>query len=519
MSYLYLTTLSLCFGACALLSVLAAAHARGQSSEHADNSSISKNAGLAAFALLGAAYSGCALLFELARGDAQAFRFQLALSILLPGMAYLFGQVLLGRGPVRFDMPRDADDASGLGVRLQLVHGVVAACTVLSVVADTVFDTKLVLERVPSEPSEDAAWVLHWGRAASLYLVWTAGVLGYLVASRFRASGTGALLGLVLYLCVLHDFAHCAGLGGADVLLQPLGVLAYLLGEARKAQREQGRAALGHQDALLRLSTQRQRLLLSAGLLQKQRLDSLSELASGIAHDINNPIQGIMNYASLLRMSAKHEPALLAYVDKIEAESDRVAKIARGILRLGRGEEQTVARADMRSDFDDILQATLALTRGAMRKEAIALELQVPPNLPQLSCEPSQVQQMLVHLIANAREALSVRDAQRKGEKTLKIAVELEQRAGQAFVRCSIEDNGDGMGQEVASQIFEPFFTTKEARGCAGLGLSLSRALAELHGGTLRLGKTSAEGTRMELALPCAAPQVLSDGSLERQSA
>jgi signal transduction histidine kinase len=335
---------------------------------------------------------------------------------------------------------------------------------------------------------------------------------------------------LAFVLCSLLDLATLLNLR-VGYLLQHFGFLGLVLGSFSFLARRFQRALFELKETVQVLEDQRRRLLLSPTLIQKQRLDGLGSLVAAMAHEINNPIQGILNYVSLLRMSLgqapgfsreqviegrsardssieargslrepnKEGPVTLEYLDKLDAEAERVARIARGLLRFGRADEAETQQADL----GEIVRATLALTQNAVRKEGIAVRVSVPSDLPSLRCRPYQLQQVLLNLINNARDALAARCPTRTEEKTIQIIVAKELRDGDSWLTVAVDDNGDGIDPVVAAQIFDPFFTTKSSTGGTGLGLSISHGIAEAHGGNLRLVHSHRRGTTFQVDLPC----------------
>lgn len=337
---------------------------------------------------------------------------------------------------------------------------------------------------------------------------------------------------LAFVLCSLLDFATLLNLR-EGFLLQHFGFLGLVLGSFAFLARRFQRALFELKETVQVLEEQRRRLLLSPTLVQKQRLDGLGSLVAAMAHEINNPIQGILNYTSLLRCAlvdprkfaressveargtarepaveargtarelTKEEALALDYLDKLDAEGERVARIARGLLRFGRADEAEAQLADL----GEIVRATLALTQNAVRKEGIAVRVSVASELPKLLCRPYQLQQVLLNLINNARDALAARCPTRTEEKTIQIVVDKELRDGKSWLTMAVDDNGDGIEPVVAAQIFDPFFTTKGSTGGTGLGLSISHGIAEAHGGNLRLVHSHGRGSTFQVDLPCA---------------
>ncbi|MDD9939951.1 MAG: ATP-binding protein [Myxococcales bacterium] len=234
---------------------------------------------------------------------------------------------------------------------------------------------------------------------------------------------------------------------------------------------------------------------------QQQRLEALGSLASGVAHEINNPIQSIMNYAQLIRNRADSEP-LGEYAGEILFEAQRVATIVRNLLSFARQEGEPYTEASV----GQLVEQTLALTAAALRKEQIDIEVQIPEDLPDVPCHPQQIQQVVMNLITYGRDALNARFPAGDPEKRIVIRSELHAQGGEKFVRTVIEDNGIGMDKEVAERVFDPFDGNTDNRGSA-FGLAVSQAIVSGHGGRLTISSEPGEHTRFHLDLPLE-PQV-----------
>lgn len=438
----------------------------------------------------------CVLMVSSAQPNFDAAWWARGAWLLIPVIAFAFGHSLLAL------LKQDCE--AGWPRRLERAHRGLSLLAALTMLVDLTASTHLLIEPA-SSAYVGAGFAFSATPLLGLYFAGAAlSLLGLLGAAlRFLASGRSARVlfaaACVLYMSTIYDFAFWLGIVDGPPM-QAFGASAYLAACVHGMRQREGRVLTELRENVQVLESHRRRLLLSASQLQQQRLDSLGALSAVIAHEINNPIQGIMNYAGLLRMTLRDQPAARDYLDKMDAESERVARIARGILRFGKADDSGETLADVA----EIVHATLALTRGAIRKESISLHLNIAPELPLVRCHPSQLQQVLINLLTNARDALALRCPTREDEKILSIAVEVAEREGRPWVVFSVGDNGEGMASEVASRVFAPFFTTKSERGGTGLGLPISQGIAEAHGGSLRLLKTQAPGSVFVLELPCA---------------
>jgi len=245
-----------------------------------------------------------------------------------------------------------------------------------------------------------------------------------------------------------------------------------------------------------RAEEERQQLL--AQLLQAQKLESIGTLAGGVAHEINNPIMGIMNYAQLILDRLGPDSPVSEFATEIGKETERVATIVKNLLSFARHEKQSHSPARMH----DIVEATLSLIRAVMRHDQVTLEVDVPEDLPQIKCRSQQIQQVIMNLLTNARDALNQRHPGHDANKKVLITARRIERDGRQWVRTTVEDHGPGIPEDLRERIFEPFFTTKPRDKGTGLGLSISHGIVKDHGGELRVESTVGEFTRFHIDLP-----------------
>jgi len=215
--------------------------------------------------------------------------------------------------------------------------------------------------------------------------------------------------------------------------------------------------------------------------MQSQKIESIGTLAGGVAHEINNPINGIMNYAQLILDRLEKGSPAREFAREILTETQRIARIVRNLLTFARHEKQSHSPALL----SDIVSAVLSLIQAVMRRDQIDLQMEIPEDLPKIKCRSQQIQQVLMNLMTNARDALNERYPGYSPEKTLRITGELIIRQGRRFIRTTVEDTGAGIPVEVRDRIFDPFFTTKPKETGTGLGLSISYGIVKDHGGEL----------------------------------
>ena len=238
---------------------------------------------------------------------------------------------------------------------------------------------------------------------------------------------------------------------------------------------------------------------LRSQLVQSQKLEAIGTMASGVAHEINNPIMGIMNYAELIRDKSNGDETTSEYAGEIIFEGKRVATIVRNLLAFARQESAGRSAARM----TDIVSGTLALIQAVMRHDQIALEIDVSEDLPRVLCRSQQIQQVLMNLLTNARDALNERFEGHHEDKIIRVSADLLKQDGSTpRVRLTIEDQGGGIAPDVRDQIFDPFYTTKGRDKGTGLGLSISHGIVVEHGGRLSMETELGQGTRFHIDLP-----------------
>lgn len=246
-----------------------------------------------------------------------------------------------------------------------------------------------------------------------------------------------------------------------------------------------------------RLEEQRNRLL-AAPQQHKQSLASLGAVAAGVAHEINNPVHGIMNYAHLLKQEVEPDTAAREFVEEIAHEAQHVADIARSLLRFGRTDDALAVA----TSIGDIVEHTLSLMRSSLVQDGITLRLQVDPDLPETICRATQLEQAIMNLIANARDAVRARSPERTDARVITIEATQRVRDGDLWIVVKVTDTGDGFDPALAERIFDPFFTTRGPES-TGLGLSVSLGIIQSHGGQLTCESVRGKGASFRFEIPC----------------
>jgi PAS domain S-box-containing protein len=233
-------------------------------------------------------------------------------------------------------------------------------------------------------------------------------------------------------------------------------------------------------DITERRKMEEERLELEARLRQTQRLESIGTLASGVAHEINNPLTGIINYAQLI-VDRTDNDSLREFARGIVDEGDRVAAIVRNLLSFSRQQKESHSPARVA----DIVTASLSLVGAVLRKDGIQIDVEVPDDLPTIKCRSQQIQQVLLNLLTNARDGLSARYPGYDEDKIVRLSAQKVEHDGRTWIRLAVEDHGAGIPEPILDRVFDPFFTTKPRDQGTGLGLSISYGIVRDHHGTL----------------------------------
>ena len=233
-------------------------------------------------------------------------------------------------------------------------------------------------------------------------------------------------------------------------------------------------------------------------LIQSQKMESIGTLAGGVAHEINNPINGIMNYAQLILDRMEENSPAMEYAQEILRETQRIAKIVRNLLTFARHEKQSHSPAYL----SDIVSSVFSLLQTVMRHDQIDLRIEIPADLPRIKCRSQQIQQVLMNLMTNARDALNEKYPGYSNEKRLRVFAKIIGKESRRFIRTTVEDSGNGIPAEILDRIFDPFFTTKPKETGTGLGLSISYGIVRDHGGELSVESEPGSHTRFHMDLP-----------------
>jgi len=236
-----------------------------------------------------------------------------------------------------------------------------------------------------------------------------------------------------------------------------------------------------------RLRIERELQKMQEALLQSEKLAAMGRLTSQIAHELNNPIYGIMNTLELLKTEISPESKRRRILDLSLSEIQRLSEMLRNMLSFSKPEEEK--RRPIK--IDELIEGILLMMEKQMRESNIQVETSFDPDIPEIMASTNQMRQVMLNLIKNAKEAMP--------------------KGGNLFIRTGKEDNrvlihiqdtGMGIPEEIRDKIFEAFFTTKQKVKGVGLGLSVCYGIIKDHGGEIKVESEEGKGTTFVISLP-----------------
>jgi two-component system NtrC family sensor kinase len=228
-------------------------------------------------------------------------------------------------------------------------------------------------------------------------------------------------------------------------------------------------------------------------MLRVERMASIGKLAAVVAHEINNPLAGILTYSKLLkkRLGREVEPNAenISMLDLMESESRRCGEIVKNLMTFARPTSMNMEP----SDLNAVIDRCVRLVQHQLTLKNIELHLDVNKDLPSVRCDPGQIEQVILALVMNAIDALP-------NGGNLSISSRRAESSG--GFQIEVRDDGVGIPREVLTKLFEPFFTTKEHGRGLGLGLAISRNIVDRHGGRIEVQSEPGRGTTFTVTLP-----------------
>jgi signal transduction histidine kinase len=250
---------------------------------------------------------------------------------------------------------------------------------------------------------------------------------------------------------------------------------------------------------------------LRAETMRAGHLASLGELAAGVAHEINNPINGIINYAQILADKRRNDSGDYQIANEIIGECRRITKIVRSLLSFARNdtEEKTCVC------IHEVLSRTFSLSQRLLEKNGIHLKVDLPSSPLPVIAIPNQIQQVFLNVINNSLYALNNKYPGASDDKRLEITGKRILRGGKSYIRITFHDRGAGIPASVLDKVFYPFFSTKPAGQGTGLGLSISYNIINNHDGLMRIESKEGEFTTVVIELPAGCRKALTGANTD----
>jgi signal transduction histidine kinase len=250
-------------------------------------------------------------------------------------------------------------------------------------------------------------------------------------------------------------------------------------------------------------------------LLKADRLASLGQLAASVAHEINNPISGVLNLSMLLErlmadgaFPAGREAEFRKYLGQISTQTSRVGRIVSDLLAFSRRSKPQRSPADL----NKLVRMTVGLVSHKLKLSDAEAVLDLQADIPAVECDSSQIQQVILNLVMNAAEAMQHRGGGR-------VTVSTRLAAGGDAVQLTVHDNGEGITPENLRKIFDPFFTTKPEGKGVGLGLAVLYGIVQAHDGDVEVTSVPEHGTKFIVTLPLKARNGAGSGEKQEHAA
>jgi signal transduction histidine kinase len=249
------------------------------------------------------------------------------------------------------------------------------------------------------------------------------------------------------------------------------------------------RLATSVRRALKEVEEQRERRKLESIVVKSEKMAAMGQLAAGVAHELNNPLTGLLGFVQLLSQSKGLSPQQLKDLESIEIQGHRCRDIIQNLLQFCRKKEPRKEAVQIGQVVDSVLR----LIQYDFSTSGIVIEKNVPVSLPALFGDASQLQQVFLNLMLNAKDAM-------EGRRPARLGIQVEAK-NQSLIVC-ITDSGCGISKENLEKIFDLFFTTKPPGKGTGLGLSIVYEIIQEHGGIIDVQSQEGAGTAFTIKLP-----------------
>lgn len=231
-------------------------------------------------------------------------------------------------------------------------------------------------------------------------------------------------------------------------------------------------------------------------VMRSERMAAVGRLAAGVAHEVNNPLMGLIGYVGQARRKAEEPGAVTDLLDRADREILRIQRIVKNMLGFARRPAEPAPQG--RCEVAEIVGAALSLAGADLRAQGIAVETGDLDRLPPVACSGDDLEQVVLNLVINARDALV-----ESGREPRRIAFRGREEGG--TVELAVHDSGDGIPESMRSKVFDPFYSTKPVGKGTGLGLTVCYQLVERAGGRIDIGTSDLGGAVFTLRLPVAA--------------
>jgi len=239
--------------------------------------------------------------------------------------------------------------------------------------------------------------------------------------------------------------------------------------------------------------------IMKADSLRTAQLAAIGELAAGVAHEVNNPITGIINFAQLLLDDSEKASLQAELLEKIVNEGERIGSIIKNLLSFARDNKNDNEPVDI----TQVIKDSLSLVAHQLKKDGIKVTTDYSTQSCQSLGNFTQLQQVILNLLSNAKFALNEKYPEHSPEKTITISCHQSVNTnGLAVNKICIKDSGTGIPQGILKRLYDPFFTTKPAGKGTGLGLSISYGIIRDHGGIIKVDSRMHEYTKLLIELP-----------------
>jgi two-component system NtrC family sensor kinase len=242
-------------------------------------------------------------------------------------------------------------------------------------------------------------------------------------------------------------------------------------------------------------------------MLHVEKMATIGKMAAVVAHEINNPLSGILTYSRLVKRWIDNNAAaspkkeeMKGSLDLVASESKRCGELVKNLLSFSRVSPMNLAW----SDLNQVIDRCVRLVQHKMDMAGIQLNLTLAADLPPVHCDPAQIEQVVLAMVINAIDALP-----HEGNLWISTRVNAE------WIELVVRDDGIGIPEEHLSHIFEPFYTTKESGG-SGLGLAISQNIVERHGGQIEVRSVVGQGTTFRIVLPVDSQNPVIAGDYDR---